>query len=135
MIDRSVEVTTTAVSELRSSSAAGGPFGPSRPQSMITSRSTSPSRSKASAVFPDPTKMHCTAWLVKPGRKSRRLSSSADRAVSGRGPLPEVDDGHDAPRPRAAGLCLLLSDLQGSRPGWPDALLDRNLRARSGAAR
>ena len=73
MIDRSVEVTTTAVSALRSSSAAGGPFGPSRPQSMITSRSTSPSRSKASAkVFPDPTEMHALPGLVKPGRKSRR---------------------------------------------------------------
>ena len=75
MIDRSVEVTTTAVSELRSSSAAGGPFGPSRPQSMITSRSTSPSRSKASAKSSQtPPKCIALPGLVKPGRKSRRLS-------------------------------------------------------------
>ena len=50
------------------------PTGPRRPQSMITSISTSPSRSKASARSSQ-TPPKCTALpgFVKPGRNSRRL--------------------------------------------------------------
>ena len=63
MIDRRVDVTTTAVSELRSSNAAGGAC---RSESTAVDDHveidlTEPVEGLGK-VFPDPTEMHCTAW-------------------------------------------------------------------------